>query len=455
MTALHWASYLDDIEAARLLVAAGSKVGATNRYGVAPLSLACAGGDVELVRLLLDAGADPNTELPGGEPAVMTAARTGRPEVVKALLARGAPSDAPGPQGQTALLWAAADGHASVVDLLIREGADFRRPLERSGLTPLMLAARNGETDVARVLLGAGADVNAVARPGKGVAKGPRSGMGPILLAVENGHFDLALDLLGAGADPDDQRSGFTALHALTWVRKPNRGDGEDGDPSPRGSGRTGSLQFAWRWVEHGAGVNVRLEKGRSGRGVLSRRGATPFLMASATADLAYLKVLAGSGADPTIPNAERCTPLLAAAGVGTLAPTEEAGSEPEVLEVLEFLLEGGADINAVDDNGETAMHGAAYKSLPEVVRFLARHGADIGVWNRTNRWGWTPLRIAEGYRVGNFKPSPETVAALHEVMREVGVAPPAGGAPRLVDAREDYPVEAPAKPSSEGRPGR
>ena len=65
--------------------------------------------------------------------------------------------------------------------------------------------------------------------------------------------------------------------------------------------------------------------------------------------------------------------------------------------------------MNAVDDNGETAMHGAAYKSLPKVVQLLADKGAKIEVWNRKNKYGWTPLSIAEGHRPGNFKPSPET----------------------------------------------
>src|SRR5206468_6089211 len=92
----------------------------------------------------------------------------------------------------------------------------------------------------------------------------------------------------------------------------------------------------------------------------------------------------------------------------------EVAGTEPEVLEAAQLLLKLGADVNAVDANGETAMHGAAYKNLPKVVQFLADKGARIEVWNRTNKWGWTPLRIAEGYRPGNFKPSAETIAALH-----------------------------------------
>ena len=53
------------------------------------------------------------------------------------------------------------------------------------------------------------------------------------------------------------------------------------------------------------------------------------------------------------------------------------------------------SDVNTVDKNGETAMHGAAYKSLPKVVQLLADKGAKIELWNRKNRYNWTPLLIA------------------------------------------------------------
>jgi ankyrin repeat protein len=430
MTALHWAAYHDDLEMAKLLVSARADVKAPNRYGVTPLSLACTNGNEALVVLLLDAGADPNGALPGNETALMTAARTGKLGPVRALLAQGADVNGRERQGQTALMWAAADGHAAVVQALLEAGADFRTPLP-SGFTPLFFAVREGRIDAARVLLKAGADVNEAIQPTRPPGgKGAKKGTSPLILAVENGHFELAVALLEAGADPNDQRSGFTALHTITWVRKPNRGDDDDGAPAPIGSGNLSSLEFVKKLVEHGADVNLRLKRGVSGRGVLSRLGASPFLLAAVTADVALMRTLLALGADPTLPNAQRSTPLLAAAGVGTRAPGEEAGTEPEVLEAVALLLELGADVNAVDDNGETAMHGAAYKSLPKVVQFLADKGARIDVWNRKNKYGWTPLLIAEGYRVGNFKPSAETIAAFHRVMLAAGVTPPSGPAP-------------------------
>ena len=425
MTALHWAAMRGDAAAAKALLAAGARAKAENRYGVTPLSLACTAGNETIVRALLAAGADPDTALRGGETALMTAARVGRVGPVKALLEAGAKVDAKDRKGQTAFMWAAADGQAEVVQTLIRAGADPHERL-KSGFTPLLFAAREGRIDVVRVLLKAGVKpdeaIPAGARSG-GLA--PKAGTSAVDIAVENGHFELAVELLKAGADPNDQRSGYTPLHRLAWVRKPNRGDDPDGQPPPAGSGNLTSLAFARYLVEHGADVNARLEKGPSGKGKLNHTGATPLLLASKTADLPYMKLLVELGADPLAGNKDGATPLMAAAGLGTLAPDEEAGTEPEALAAVEYLVTLGADVNTVDANGETAMHGAAYKSLPKMVRLLADRGAKVDVWNRKDAHGWTPLLIAEGFRPGNFKPSAETIEAIRAVMQESGVTPP------------------------------
>jgi ankyrin repeat protein len=425
MTALHWAASHDRADVARKLLDHGAKADVENRYGIRPLMLACENGNGELVELLLANEAAANVAQPGGETSLMTASRTGSVRAVKALLTHKADINAKQRAGQTAIMWAAAEGHADVVSLLIEHGAEFRTPL-RSGFTPLFFAAREGRTSVVDVLLKAGEDVNTVMRPQSEGGRTPRSGTSSLLLAVENGHFELAVHLLEAGADSNDQRSGFTPLHVLTWVRKPNSGDGLDGDPPPIGSGKLTSLQCVRELAKHGADVNSQLERGSSGRGRLSRKGATPFLLAADTADVPLMKQLLELGADPTIPNADKCPPLLAAAGIGTLAPGEEAGTEDEAIAAVKLLLETGADINAVDRNGETAMHGAAYKNLPKMVRFLAANGADIKVWNQKNRYGWTPHLIAEGHRPGNFKPAAATLAEIRAVMQEAGADLPA-----------------------------
>jgi uncharacterized protein len=430
MTALLWAAYHDDRETADLLIRAGADVKAANRYGVTPLSLACTNGSGALVSALLKAGADPNGVLPGGETPLMTAARTGALDAVQALLSAGAVVDAKDDRrGQTALMWAAAEGHAPVVRALLDAKADPRARVP-SGLTPLLFAVREGRLDAVRVLLAAGADANeaipfeaSLRRRAYG-GRLPPAGMSALMLAVTNAHFELAAALLDAGADPNVAQTGYTVLHAITAVRRPGIGDN---DPPPEGSGTLSSLDLVKKLAARGANVNAKMtRKVNLNNTRVHEIGATPFFLAALTADTELMKTLIEVGADPSLTNAEQSTPLMVAAGLATRSPGEDPGDEREVRDALQFLLDRGADIDAVDVNGETAMHGAAYKNLPGAVKFLASKGARIDRWNRENKFGWSPLAIAAGYRFGNFKPSPDTEAALREVMIAAGVKPPA-----------------------------
>jgi ankyrin repeat protein len=251
----------------------------------------------------------------------------------------------------------------------------------------------------------------------------PPAGASVLLLAVTNAHFELAAELLEGGANPNADLPGYTVLHAITSVRKPGVGDN---DPAPEGSGSLSSIELVKKLVARGANVNARMTKRANLANTrLNEVGATPFLLAALTADAELMRTLAALGADPLLPNADNSTPLMVAAGLATRSPGEDAGTESEVLEAVRAALDLGADVNAVDNNGETAMHAAAYKNLPKVVKFLAATGARIDLWNRPDRFGWTPLAIAVGYRFGNFKPSPETEAAVRAVMIAAGITPP------------------------------
>lgn len=426
MTALHWAAQHDELAAAQALLTAGAVADATNSYGVTPLQVACVNGNADLITALLVAGADANASARGGgESMLMIAARTGRVAAVQALLKHGARVAATDKRGQTALMWAAAEGHVEVVNALITAGAEVAHRLD-SGFTALLFAAREGRLAVVDALLSAKADPNdAITTKRKGGRRAPRPHTSALLFAVENAHFEVALRLVAAGADANDQRTGYTPLHTLTWVRRPKRGDDDSGQPPPDGSGSVTSLEFVRELVRRGAHVDARLAKGVPSSSKLSLIGATPFFLAAKNADLPYMQVLIELGADPLLPNQDGATALMAAAGLGCFAPTEEPGSEDECLAAVDYLVSLGAKVDTIDQNRETAMHGAAYKSLPKMVHRLAHHGARIDQWNHKNRFGWTPLLIAEGYRPGNFKPSAETITAIHAVMVAAGVPPP------------------------------
>jgi ankyrin repeat protein len=250
--------------------------------------------------------------------------------------------------------------------------------------------------------------------------RGPRAGTTALHLAVGNAHYDMAAFLMEKDANPNAIEPGYTPLHLITNVRKPGGGDN---DPPPDGSGTMTSLQMVRTLVKYGANINARMtKKVNLGLTGLNTAGATAFLLAAKTADAELMRELAKLGADPLILNVDGSTPLMAAAGLGTRSPGEDAGTESEVIEAMQVALDLGNDIDAVDKNGETAMHGAAYKNLPGAVEFLAEKGARIEIWNKKNKFGWTPLTIAEGYRFGNFKPSLVTVAAFHKIMKAAGV---------------------------------
>lgn len=428
-TDLHRAAQQDDLAAVKSLLASGADAKAANRYGMTALSLACTNGNAAMIEALLDAGADANATLPGGETALMTASRTGNVDAVKVLLKRGADVHAKeNHRGQTALMWAAADGHVGAVETLIAAGADPKERLN-SGYTPFLFAVREGQIPVAKALVKAGVSVNeiveAAAMKSK-LASGagfPKPATSALILAVLNGHFEMASFLLDQGADPNAIGPGYTALHAISWVRKPGGGDN---DPAPTGSGNMTSVEMVKKLAAKGANLNARMTKKMNvGLTGLNTTGATPFAMAARSGDAELMRLLAKLGADPLLPTADGSTPLIVAAGLGTRSPGEDAGTESEVVEAVEVALELGNNINAVDGNGETAMHGAAYKNYPAVVELLAAKGANPAIWNRANKYGWTPLTIARGYRFGNFKPSAVTVAALEKVMTAADIAIP------------------------------
>ena len=424
-TALHWAAYRGDPETARLLLAAGARTGVTNRYGVTPLALAAERGDARIVGALLDAGADPNAALPEGETVLMAAARAGNVDAIRLLLAHGADVAARESwRGQTALMWAAGHNHPRAVHTLIELGA---RVDERSnaGWSALLFAARAGQAEAVDALLAAGADVNDAIRPLSAEAEaagrtGGPAGTSALVIAVTNGHFSLARHLVERGADPNAAEQGWTALHQLSYTRRPNSGKGMP--PVPL-IDSLDTLEFARFLLENGADPNLRQSRrfNNRERNNLNRVGATPYLLAAKHADAPLMQLLADHGADTRTSTEGNASPLMVAAGVGIFNLGESAGTNAEAFDAVQLAWElGDRSVLQADDRGYTALHGAALRGANPIVEFLVDRGADLLAETRE---GWTPLRIADGvHYTGTVKRADHTAELLRQAMREQGV---------------------------------
>lgn len=415
-TPLHYAVERNDSDLTRGLLEAGSDADAVNRYGVSPMYIAALNGNAEIVSLLLDNGVDPNIAIPEGETALMTAARAGDVATIDRLIAAGADINAREDwKGQTALMWAAAENNAPAVTSLLAAGADRDAVSADGEFTALKFAVRAGAIDAVRALLDAGANVDETMLDGTSM----------LVLAVTNAHYELAGVLIDYGADPDAAAQGWTAMHQIAWSRRWNMGFNL---PGPAQTGNLDSLDLVVKLVAHGADINARqTEEPKDGnRNKLDRIGATPFVLAAKSCDVPLMRVLLEQGADPSITTEAGATALMAAAGVGIWAPGENPGTHEEALAAVKLAYEvGGGDINAVDSQGDTALHGAVYRggAIP-VIEFLAARGAKL---DAVNEFGWMPVTAADGleYTPAVLKRYPEAAALLRRLMAEQGLPIP------------------------------
>ena len=431
-TALLYAAHWNDPEIVELLLRAGANPNAADDHGVTPLARACENISITVVETLLKAGANPNAAHSSGLTPLMIAARTGSPQVVRTLVAGGADVNAATVDTRnTALMWAIAGRHAEIVRLLLEATADVHVATDK-GLTPLMIAARNGDIELARVLLAAGAGVNDTGTQGIHV----------LPFSIVTGQADFALFVLENGADPNGTVAGVPALHAAVagvrpWLREWSQQHGaaariRDITPADRRALVTALLA-------RGADANSRIANSavfepwlgypRKGAfdsyscGTGDLRGATPLWLAShaangiagrvyagvdspdtgdglsetSRANVEFIRMLLAAGANPSLTTDDGTTPLMVAAGLGRCSNerTNKRGTRlPAAEEAVTLLLDAGADVNAVNEADFTALHGAAYRGLNEVIQILVERGAGI---NARDFRGRTPYRLAEG----------------------------------------------------------
>ena len=450
-TALLWAAHWDDLATAARLIRAGAHVNAADDHGVTPLARACENGSVAMVETLLAAHADANAAQASGLTPLMTAARTGTVAVVEALLAHGADVNATTTETHsTALMWAVAERHPAIVRVLIEHGVNPQASTT-DGFTPLLYAAHNGDVEMAEILLAAGVAIDAT-----GV-----DGTHPLPYAIISRQDAFARFLLERGADPNGSMGGIRALHAAAgsvapWLGEWNRRHGDGRwrsdfgtstlDPSRR-------LTLITELLARGADPNARImitaamdmsdigypRKGAFetvARGTGNLRGATPLWVVANTSSghrgaadqvetvVEIFRALLAAGADQFLTTDDGTTPLMAAAGLGhkSYSPRAPRGRRSVTAEAaVKTLLEAGADVNAANEADFTALHGAGFRGLNEVIVTLVEHGADIDARDFRGR---TPYRVAEGAKQGlNFQGWPETA----ELLKTLGANPRLG----------------------------
>ena len=160
--------------------------------------------------------------------------------------------------------------------------------------------------------------------------------------------------------------------------------------------------------------------------------GATPLVIAAMDADLDVMRLLAAHGADASLETERKMTPLMAAAGVGG-GRSSNPVPQSRAVEAIKLCLELGNHVNAANVDGNTALHGAAFRGTQGtelVIQVLVDNGANINV---RNQWGWTPLTIVEGlYFSATNTLDPNGVALL----RKLGAEPSPPDLNRVVGSR-------------------
>jgi ankyrin repeat protein len=381
-------------ELVELLLDAGADPAAPNADGQTTLMLAARSGSARIARSLIEHGVSVNArETWRGQSALIFAADARFPEIVDLLIDNGAE----------------VDYRAMSIDWPSQITAEPRaqyRPV--GGLTPLLYAARSGCSDCVRSIAAAGADID---RP-------TPQGMTPLMLAIDNEALDTAILLLELGANPHLwDWYGRTALYIAADKSAVGRGRG-----GGSGAGPTG-LDVMQRLLEAGVDPNPQLNMHRPSRGGnigrftddLLTTGCTPLLRVTVSRDKDAIELLLRHGAEIDLPNVMGATPLMAAAGLGGGGGgvfSADFGTEAQAIEIIGVLLAAGANVNSrlVGDYRHTgrigressltyrethsALFAAVSRGWGNVVDYLLENGADAAI---VDTRGFTTVDVARG----------------------------------------------------------
>ena len=390
-------------EVIKLLIDYGTNVNAKTHNGTTALIIAASNRDKDVVKLLLDSGANINAADNEGHTALMSASRRGSYELVDFLLLSGADVNAKDIDGRTALIevlnnldYTSVLKDTKIINLLLSSGAEVNISARDKGIwtrengdcyrTPLMMAVNYCRTfhdvidvyleevyplpEIVKLLLTAGADVNAIGTDGKTALM--------LAVKVNEPEPEVIEMLLKAGADVNVECNG---LRAVDFARRNKK--------------LIGTETFR------------KLDCMTKPLGYKRHIGASEILELIRQ-DLAdELRAVIADGADVNEREHEGGWTILMSA----------VRSDEVNLEIIDILLEAGANINATDEFDETALKKAVYNPYNEtnmkLIKILAEAGADV---DTVNDEGWTPLMEAA------YHGNPDVVKLLVRLGADVNI---------------------------------
>jgi uncharacterized protein len=411
----------DDAPQVARLLKTGANPNVRNKLNTTPLLEAAFHSNAQTITALLEAGADPNAAGPDGQTALMLVARGTNVSAAKLLLDKGAnPNARESQRQQTALMWAAANSQGPMVRLLVERGADVdartatdlmtplisaeprAQPRSPGGMTALMFAAREGCLPCVEAMLAKGAAID-LPDP---------EGVTPLLWSIWNTRFDVARSLIEHGANVNRwDWWGRTPLYlAVDYVTLPH-----GGRPDQPSLDETLPIDIVRLLLDKGADPDPQLKMTAPMRATGNDRGldgmltpgTTPLIRAAKAFDVESMRALLEHGADISLTTSRNMTATLAASGMGSVdADTRgyytTADVQERAIAALDLMLTHGGPINSpAGQFAQVPLHGAAFWGWNQVVEYLLQKGADI---NLPDSRGYTAVDYAMGRAGGNSR---------------------------------------------------